>query len=69
MESNRRKVDALSFDYDSHIESISRRFLERTIQYTINILMPAHDESLKLRKSLNRETSIKSLGKSGHPVD
>jgi len=45
-------VDELSYDDDPHVESIAKRFLERTLQYIINILLPAHDEKQKLRESL-----------------
>jgi len=45
-------VDELSYDDNPHVESIARRFLERTLQYAINVLLPAHDEKQKLREYL-----------------
>jgi hypothetical protein len=43
-------IDELSYDDNTHVESIARRFLERTLQYAINILLPAHDEKQKLKE-------------------
>ena len=43
------RINELAYDNDPHVESIAGRFLDRVVRYAINILLPAHDESRRLR--------------------